>query len=352
MEIIKTGLAAFGMSGQVFHGPFLHTHPHFELTKIVERSKELSKALYPEATIVRSFEALLDDKDIELVIVNTPDSTHYDYTRMALEAGKHVIVEKPFTSTTAEGEELIALAESRGLMLSVYQNRRWDADFLTVQDVLKKGLLGRLVEFESTFARYRNFIKPDTWKESGEYGGGLTYNLGSHLIDQALQLFGMPEAVFADVDILRTDGVVDDYFMLHLIRPERAPKVKVTIKSSYLMCEPEPRFVLHGTLGSFVKYGWDKQEAALQAGEMPVSPDWGKESEEEWGILHTEAGGCEEHRRYPGTPGDYGGFYQNVYERLRLNQPLQTGAREVLNGIKIIEAALQSSREERVVYLK
>ncbi len=352
MEIIKTGLAAFGMSGQVFHGPFLYTNPHFELTKIVERSKELSKATYPDATIVRSFEALLDDPEIELVIVNTPDSTHYDYTRMALEAGKHVIVEKPFTSTTTQGEELIALAESKGLMLSVYQNRRWDADFLTVQNVLSKGLLGRLVEFESTFARYRNFIKPNTWKESGEYGGGLTYNLGSHLIDQALQLFGMPEAVFADIDILRTDGVVDDYFLIHLIRPEKAPQVKVTIKSSYLMCEPEPRFVLHGTLGSFVKHGWDNQEAALLAGEMPVSPDWGKEAEEEWGILHTEVEDREVHRQYPGIPGNYGGFYQNIYEHLRLQKPLETGAREVLNGIKIIEAALQSSREERVVYLK
>ncbi len=352
MEIIKTGLAAFGMSGQVFHGPFLHTDPHFELTKIVERSKELSKATYPDATIVRSFEALLDDPEIELVIVNTPDNTHYDYTRMALEAGKHVIVEKPFTQTTAQGEELIALAESKGLMLSVYQNRRWDADFLTVQEILSKGLLGRLVEFESTFARYRNFIKPDTWKESGEYGGGLTYNLGSHLLDQALQLFGMPEAVYADVDILRTDGVVDDYFLIHLLRPAKAPQVKVSIKSSYLMCEPEPRFVLHGTLGSFVKYGWDKQEAALLAGEMPVSPDWGKETEEEWGLLHTASEEGEVQCRYPGIPGNYGGFYQNIYEHLRLQKPLETGAREVLNGIKIIETALQSSREERVVYLK
>ncbi len=352
MEIIKTGLAAFGMSGQVFHGPFLKTSPHFELTKIVERSKELSKATYPEATIVRSFEALLDDPEIELIVVNTPDSTHYEYTRKALEAGKHVIVEKPFTTTTAQGEELIALAESRRLMLSVYQNRRWDADFLTVQDILGKGLLGRLVEFESTFARYRNFIKPDTWKESGEYGGGLTYNLGSHLIDQALQLFGMPEAVFADVDILRTGGTVDDYFLIHLLRPAKAPRVKVTIKSSYLMCEPEPRFVLHGTLGSFVKHGWDKQEAALLAGEMPVSPDWGKETEEEWGILHTDGEEGEVSRRYPGTPGNYAGFYQNIYEHLRQQKPLETGAREVLDGIKIIEAALQSSQEERVVYLK
>ena len=141
--------------------------------------------------------------EIDLIVVNTPDNTHYEYAGMALEAGKNVVVEKPFTSTTKQGEELIALAKKKGLMLSVYQNRRWDADFLTVRDILAKSLLGRLVEYESTFARYRNFIKPNTWKETGESGGGLTYNLGSHLIDQAIQLFGMPEAVFADLGILR-----------------------------------------------------------------------------------------------------------------------------------------------------
>ncbi len=349
MEVIKTGLAAYGMSGQVFHAPFIHALPQFELTAIVERSKELSKALYPQAQIVRSFEALLAMPEIELVIVNTPDSTHYEYTRLALQAGKHVIVEKPFTSTTAQGEELIELAQSKGLILSVYQNRRWDADFLTVQQILTQGKLGRLVEFESVFARYRNFIKPDTWKESGEYGGGLTYNLGSHLIDQALQLFGMPQAVFADIATLRTNGQVDDYFLIHLIRPALAPQVKVTVKASYLMCEPEPRFVLHGTEGSFVKHGTDNQEAALIAGKVPGTEGWGVEPEADWGTLHTEAEGCQ---KYPTLPGNYGGFYENVYQHLRLQQPLATGAREVLNGIKVIEAALQSSREERVVYIK
>ena len=167
MEIIKTGLAAFGMSGQVFHAPFISTNPHFELYKIVERSKELSKERYPQASIVRSFKELTEDPEIDLIVVNTPDNTHYEYAGMALEAGKNVVVEKPFTSTTKQGEELIALAKKKGLMLSVYQNRRWDADFLTVRDILAKSLLGRLVEYESTFARYRNFIKPNTWKETG-----------------------------------------------------------------------------------------------------------------------------------------------------------------------------------------
>lgn len=352
MEIIKVGLAAYGMSGQVFHAPFISTNPHFELFKIVERSKELSKERYPDATIVRSFEELIKDPAIELIVVNTPDSTHYEYTRLALEAGKHVIVEKPFTSTTEEGEELIALAAEKDLMLSVYQNRRWDADFRTVQEIIAKGLLGRLVEYESTFARYRNFIKPNTWKETGESGGGLTYNLGSHLIDQAIRLFGMPEAVFADIATMRTHGKVDDYFMIRFLRPSLAPDVRVTLKASYLMREAEPRFVLHGTLGSFVKHGVDKQEAALLRGDMPDQPHWGEETEEEWGLIHTEIDGEEICRKYPGISGNYGGFYQNIYEHLRLGEALQTGARDILNVIRVIEAAYQSQREGKVISLK
>ena len=150
--------------------------PHFELTAVVERSKNLSRARYPQARIVRSFDELLGMDELDLVIVNTPDSTHYEYARRAIEAGKHVVVEKPFTTTVEEAEELVALAAANHLALSVYQNRRWDCDFLTVKELLAKGVLGRLVEFESTFPRYRNFIKPDTWKETGESGGGLTYN--------------------------------------------------------------------------------------------------------------------------------------------------------------------------------
>lgn len=352
MEIIKVGLAAYGMSGQVFHAPFISANPHFELCKIVERSKELSKERYPDATIVRSFEELIKGPAIELIVVNTPDSTHYEYARLALEAGKHVIVEKPFTSTTEEGEELIALAAEKGLMLSVYQNRRWDADFQTVQEIISKGLLGRLVEYESTFARYRNFIKPNTWKETGESGGGLTYNLGSHLIDQAIRLFGMPEAVFADIATMRTHGKVDDYFMIRFLRPSLAPDVKVTLKASYLMREAEPRFVLHGTLGSFVKHGVDKQEAALLRGEMPDQPQWGEETEEEWGLIHTEIDGKEICRKYPGISGNYGGFYQNIYEHLRLGESLQTGAHDILNVIRVIEAAYQSQQEGKVISLK
>lgn len=347
MEKIKVGLASFGMSGKVFHAPFIHTNPHFELYKILERSKDLSKESYPDAEIVRDYQNLLDDSEVELIIVNTPDDTHYSFASRALKAGKHVIVEKPFTTTSQQGEELIKIAQEQNRMLSIFQNRRWDADFLTVQDILRKGLLGRLVEFESTFPRYRNFIKENTWKETGELGGGITYNLGSHLIDQAILLFGMPEGVYADIDTLRDGGMVDDYFNIHLIYPN----VKVSLKAGYLMKELPPRFVIYGTTGAYVKYGLDKQEAALTEGEMPDKPQWGEETPEEWGIINAIIDGKETRYKYPGVPGNYNAYYQNIYEHLRKDTPLLTDAKDVIKVIKVIEASFKSRQEKKVIYL-
>ncbi len=349
---IKTGLASFGMSGQIFHAPFISTNAGFELAAITERSKELSKERYPEVQIIRSVEELVNLKDLELIVVNTPNSTHYEYARLALNAGKHVIVEKPFTTTVEQGKELAVLAKQKGLMLSVFQNRRWDADFLTVKEIINKGLLGRLVEFESTFPRFRNYIKPGSWKETGNQGGGITYDLGVHLIDQAIQLFGMPEAVFADIEIMRDGGITDDYFIIHLLRCRKAPNIKVTLKASYLMCEPEPRFVLHGTNGSFVKYGLDSQEADLNAGITPDTPHWGEENEINWGILHTHQDGVYTRKKYPSLKGNYAAFYNNIYEHLRNNQSLEVKLEDVLNVICLIEAAHQSSLEKKIVSLK
>ncbi|MDR1525680.1 MAG: Gfo/Idh/MocA family oxidoreductase [Tannerella sp.] len=345
---IKTGLASYGMSGQVFHAPFIGAHPQFELTAITERSKNLAGKRYPEAQTVRRVEELLALEALELVVINTPDATHYEYTKKALEAGKNVIVEKPFTITTAEGEELIALAGERGLMLCVYQNRRWDADFLTVKEIIDNHKIGRVVEFESTFSRYRNYIQAGNWKEQD---GGMTYNLGSHLIDQCLCLFGMPEAVFADIAVLRDGGIVDDYFVIHLLRCRKAPEVRITLKAGYLMREPEPRFVVHGTEGSYVKYGVDIQEELLKNGAVPGAPEWGVETEDAWGVIHAEVDGNPFKGKYPSRRGDYMGFYESVYRHLRLSAALPTDAANVLPVIKIIEAAKESSRRREVVPL-
>jgi predicted dehydrogenase len=349
MKTIKTGLTSFGMSGQVFHAPFINVHPQFELTAICERTKNLSKDLYPHAITVDSIEKLLSVGDLELVVVNTPDVTHYEFARQALEAGKHVIVEKPFTITVAEGEHLIRLAKDKGLMLCVFQNRRWDADFLTVKEIIETGKLGKLVEFESVYARYRNEVPVKTWKELE--GSSLTYNLGSHLIDQCLTLFGKPEAVFADISKLRDHTLIDDYFNIHLYGCELFPDVKITLKASYLMRETEPRFVLHGTLGSYVKRGFDKQEELLKAGAVPNTPDWGVETEEEWGEINTEINGKVLKGKYPSQRGNYLYFYESVYQHLRHAQSLPTAAENVLPSVCIIEAAFESAKKRKAINL-
>ena len=249
------------MSGLVFHAPLLNTNPGFDMTTIVERSYKGSKERYPDVHVVRSVEELINDTHLELIVVNTPDATHFEYCKKALEAGKHVVVEKPFTMNTEEAEKLIALAKKQDRLLSVFQNRRWDGDYLTVKKVVDEKLLGRLVSFESHFDRYRNFIQPNTWKEEPNAGAEIVFNLGAHMIDQAYDLFGMPNSVFAEIGIQRTGGKVDDYYNIVLEYDD----IHVNLKSSYLVREEGPRYIVHGTEGSFLKWGLDPQEDALKA---------------------------------------------------------------------------------------
>ena len=350
MKPVQTGLASYGMSGSVFHAPFLDMHPMFEMRTIVERTKNKARERYPYVRIARSYDELLADAEIQLVVVNTPDVTHYEFARRALLAGKHVIVEKPFVFEVNEGKDLIALAKERGLLLAVYQNRRWDGDFLTVQQIIRSGALGRVVEFQSAYQRYRNYIQEGTWKEkaAGERRIGLTYNLGSHMADQAVRLFGLPEAVFADIGRLRENSEVDDYYHIQLLYPD----VKVSLRAGYLMREETPRYCIHGTRGSFVKYGLDPQEEMLKAGVLPNIPGWGTEKEQDWGILNTETeDGLHFRGKVETLRGNYACFYDDIYEALRKSGPAATDASGVLPVIRLIEAAFQSAGERRLVCL-
>ncbi len=249
MQLIKTGLCAFGMSGKVFHAPFLKEHPGFFLSAIVERSKEDSKEKYPDAAIYRSVEEMLKSADIELVVINTPVQTHFEYTKMALESGKNVIVEKPFTVNVSEAEELVRLAEEKGLFLSVYQNRRFDRDYLQVQKIISEGNLGAIREAEIRFDRFRTEASGKKHKENPEAtGSGSLHDLGAHLVDQAVQYFGFPEKLFADVFSMKGEAYANDYFEIILYYPNN---LRVRLKSSVFTKEAHYAYAVHGAKGSF-----------------------------------------------------------------------------------------------------
>ena len=334
------------MSGQVFHAPFVALHEGFELTAIVERHKELSRAKYPEARIVRSFEELIAIPELELVVVNTPDMTHYDYCKKALLAGKNVIVEKPFVFEVSQGEELKKLAGEKGLLLTVYQNRRWDSDFLTVKKVLESGVLGRPMEFISAYERYRDAVPGTTWKETGDHRVGTTYNLGTHTIDQIVQLFGMPQGVWATIGVLRDHGEIDDYFQIQLLYPE----LKVTARGGFAMRDAGPRFAIHGMKGSFLKYGLDVQEDALKRGEKPGTPGWGMEPESIWGTLkQVTDNGLTLKGKVESLPGNYFSYYDTIYASLRQGAEPAVKLDDVLNVLRIIDAAFESHETGRMV---
>jgi predicted dehydrogenase len=299
---VNTALLSFGMSGLVFHAPFLHTNPRFRFYGVWERSKNNAAEHYPDVKTFRTLESMLADEAIELVVVNTPNATHYDYTRAALESGKHVIVEKPFTVTRQEGEDLARMASEKGRMLSVYHNRRFDSDYKAVKKVVDEGALGDIVEAEFHFDRFKQDLSPKVHKEVPGKGTGALYDLGSHLVDQALQLFGLPEQVFADLRIIRPSSQVDDYFEVLLYYPH----FRVRLRSSYLVREPLPAYILHGTRGSFIKAKTDVQETDLQAGKLPGTAGWGREPEGEQGLLHTERDGKIIRERVSSAPGNYG----------------------------------------------
>jgi predicted dehydrogenase len=346
-QAIKTALVSYGMSGKVFHAPLLKANQGFEVVKVMQRCSETALEVFPEAQIVGTFDELINDTDIELVIVNTPDDLHYEQTRAALEAGKHVVVEKPFVQSVRQGEELIALARERNLRLTVFQNRRWDNGFLTVQKVLKENMLGRLVEFEARYNRYRTFVQ-ESWKEERQRGTGILHNLGAHLIDQALVLFGMPEGVNARLLALRDGSDVDDFFDLRLIYSG----LSVTLKAGYLVREDTPSYMLHGVKGSFVKYGLDPQEEALKKGAWPAGEDWGADPEASWGWLNSDIHGIHIRGKVESIPGNYGLFYSNLYEVIRNDAKALVQPLEALNVIRIMEAAIQSNREHTTVFLK
>ena len=345
MHPIKTALCSFGMSGWVFHAPFIRVHPGFSFYAVWERSKQIAKQKFPEVITYTSYDDLLADKEVELVVVNTPNYTHFDYAKKALLAGKHVIVEKPFTIKTEEAKELIELAKQSGKMISVFQSRRYDSDFQTVKNVVDENLLGNIVEAEIHYDRFNELLSPKVHKETPGPGTGVLYDLGSHLVDQALQLFGIPDAVFADLSVIRPISKVEDYMEVLLYYPN----LRVRLKASYLVREALPSYILHGSKGSFIKSRADVQEARLQASVSPDVADWGVEPKSEEGILHTEKDGKIIREHVPTLRGNYLEYYNGIYEAIRNKKQPPVTAEDGLNVIRIIEAAYKSNDEKRVI---
>ncbi|WP_417352804.1 Gfo/Idh/MocA family oxidoreductase [Flavobacterium alkalisoli] len=347
MKKLKTALLSYGMSGKVFHAPFLELHPRFELTGSWERSKKLIQQDYPEVKSYSSLEELLSD-DVDLVIVNTPVETHYEYAKKVLEAGKHALVEKAFTTTTAEAEELRDLAKQKGLKLSVYQNRRWDSDFKTVKEVIDEKLLGDVVEAEFRFDRYNPNLSPKTHKETANAGAGVLKDLGSHLIDQAIHLFGLPNAVFADLRITRKNSLVDDLMDILLYYSDK----RVRLRAGFFFREAVPAYAVHGTKGSFLKSRGDIQEDELKSGKKPTLEGWGIEPEDKAGILHTEKDGEVYRGHIPTRPGNYYGLFDALYHSITENKPEPVPAEDGVKVMKVIDAAIQSSEQKKVIQLK
>ena len=341
---INTGIVGYGKSAKFFHVPLLKAAEGFTVRSILQRNKSDSKLDFPDARLVRDMKDLLKDDQLDLVIITSPNAVHFEQAFAALNAGKHVVVEKPFTVTSVEAKKLIKLASDNKLILTIFQNRRWDGDFLTLKEVIESGRLGKIVEFESTYNRFRNQLIDHAWKEKEVPGSGILYDLSPHLIDQTLMLFGLPGKIYADISAQR-GGDADDRFDLMLFYPD----IKVMLRAGMLVPEDTPRFILRGTKGSFIKYGLDPQERDLANGISPKNKGWGKEPQENWGALYIESDGDLKKENVETRPGNYPFFYEELRNSIlnKCEPPVlpQTG----MHIIQIIEKAVESNEGEKAI---
>lgn len=349
MKKVNVGLIGYGAAGKAFHEPIITSVPGLNLCRIYETNDlnlAILKEKYNEDEITNNIDDIFSDESIELVVIAAPNTAHYALAKRALESGKNVVVEKPFTVTSEEADKLIKLAGDKNKILTVHQNRRWDSDFRTIEKIVKENLLGDLVEYESDYDRFRNNIKENSWRENDIPGSGILYDLGAHLIDQAQCLFGVPDEIFADLQIQRSGGKTVDNFEIIL----HYPKVKVTLKAGMLVREVGPHFKLYGTKGSFIKYGMDVQESALKNGIKPNDVEnWGIEPQNLWGKLDTEVNGSHFVGKIESETGDYREFYKNVYGAILGEEEIAVKAYQGRNTIKIIELAQMSNSEKQWV---
>lgn len=346
MKKINVGLVGYGLSGATFHAPLLSVLEEFEVLKVVSSNKEKVLQDLGGVEVVKSLEEVLEDPAIDLVVITTPSGMHYEMAKQSLMAGKHVILEKPMVVETWEAEDLIKIAEEKKLLLSVYHNRRWDNDYLTVKKLVNDGMLGEVNTYQVHFDRFRPEVR-DRWREKQGPGSGTLYDLGSHLIDQALQLFGKPNFILADIFGQRENAETDDYFHLTL----GYEKLRVILHSGSIVPSNGPRFQVHGSKGSFVKYGIDGQEDALKSGKKPINDSWGADEPQFYGKLNTIDGEKVKSETIETLHGSYLTYYKKIAESINDGKSAPVTGQEGLLVIKIIEAAQKSSIEKKAVYL-
>lgn len=349
---LRVALIGYGLAGSVFHAPLIGVTPGMAVTAVVTSSSERqaqARQDLPGVKVVRTAEELWEHAgDYDLVVVASPNRTHASLGIAALRAGLPVVIDKPMASSVAEGERLLAVSKETGKLLTVFQNRRWDNDFLTVQQLLASGMLGPVTRFESRFERYRLVPRAQAWRElaAPEEAGGLLFDLGSHLIDQAIQLFGRPSEVYAEVDLRRPTVSVDDdtFVALHF-----ASGVRAHLWMNVTSRVPAQRYRVSGLLGTYEKWGLDPQEEALRVGQRPTDANWGQEPREHWGRLSTDVSGVHVDGQVETLPGAYQTYYALLAEALRNGGKPPVDANDSLYVLRVIEAAQVSARERRVV---
>ncbi len=344
-EAIRAGVVGFGLAGQIFHAAVIHETPGMELGAIVQRRNQAATSRYPNTKVFSSVGEMLDDRSIEVCVIATPNDAHRDISEQCMRAGRHVVVDKPLTLTSADAAALAAVAREEKVLLSAYHNRRWDGDYQTIAKLIHSGRLGDPLVFESHFDRFRPEPKPNAWRETQAAGGGILFDLGPHLIDQAIALFGSPSTIWADVRTVRPNSQVDDAFDIQLTY-ERSPRpelrrLRVWLRSTMVAAHPGARFTLHGTEGSFEKWGLDPQEAALKDGLSFANEGFGTEPANSWGVLTSASGKPETIQT---LPGDYRKYYENVRDAIEGTKPLAVTVGAAWSVACLIELARESSR--------
>lgn len=336
--MVNVAIIGFGLSGRYLQSPFFKSNPNFNLKVILSNSQN-PQDYFPNVRVVKNIEAIIADESIDLVSICSPNNTHFNYAKLVLLAGKHVMVEKPFTVTSKEAEELILLAQHQKKVLAIFQNRRFDSDFLTVKQLVESGELGEILNFEIHYNRFKPELNGKKWKEDNSPGSGIIYDLGAHIIDQAIALFGIPKNITGQTFTQREHSCIDDAFDIKL----DYGKLKVTLRSSLLVRQQTPRYIINGSKASFVKYGIDVQEDDLKAGKLPTDSNFGVEPKSQDGILYFEKNDVPTQKNIHSLPGNWAMLFQNLYDAIAINAALIIKPTDVLEQIKIIETVKQQS---------